>query len=190
VSTANSLSITCRALFSSRAYRAPHSESYVLVFVLWYVELYQHPSTLGGRFLLRAQSIGVVRKNNLWADQPQRITDSLSVSAASFRHILSILSGPSSLHTLSLTMLRVEPAHQVLILSIKTLRYLKLVNSSFVPTSMVMPRSFITALWLEGHYVPTKHLLTLLRSSLETLRFSAIRVEVYDVLARYPASLV
>ena len=115
----------------------------------------------------------------------RRSTDLLSVSAASFRHALSILSVSSSLHTLGLSSIRVEPAHQILILSIKTLQTLELVNSMFVPTSVVMPHSLIKALLLEGwSSVP----IALLGSSLEVLRLKWWKCQPYDreILASTP----
>ena len=115
----------------------------------------------------------------------RRSTDLLSVSAASFRHALSVLSVSSSLRTLGLSWIRVEPAHQILILSIKTLRTLELVNSIFAPTSVVMHRSSIKALLLEGSSpVPV----TLLGSSLEGLRLKRWNNQPHelDILASTP----
>ena len=113
----------------------------------------------------------------------RRSTDLLSVSAASFRHTLSVLSVSSSLRTLCLSGIVVEPAHQVLILSIKTLRTLELVNSMFIPTSVVMPRSSIKALLLQGSSpVP----ITLLGSSLEVLRLNQWKNQSYEILASTP----
>jgi len=133
---------------------------------MWdYPTIRRHSSSLSSA---RAIDWSSQKNHNWWK---KRSSDSLSVSGASFRHVLSIISGPSSLHTLVLTWLNVKPAQQQLILSIKSLRFLKLINSSFVPTPMVLPRSSITTLWLEDPSVaPIKHLLTLLASSLETLR--------------------
>jgi len=158
---------------------------------MWdYPTIRRHSSSLSSARAIRWSSR---RHHNRWWGQPlrpqrsqRRSSDSLSVSGASFRHVLSIVSGPSSLHTLGLTLLNVEPAQQQLILSIKSLRFLKLVNSTFVPTSVVMPRSSITTLWLEwldeSLVTQTKHLLTLLASSLETLRSRGLRSEVNDVI--------
>ena len=163
---------------------APFRELRLRSCSIWdYVSIRRH-----SEFLASARAIHWnVQQNTVWWGRPQhQSTNSLSVSSISFRHILSILSGPSSLHTLSLTGLRVEPVHQKLILSIKTLRSLKLVNSGFISTPTIMPRSSITTLWLDGSFLAsTKHLLTLLRSSLETLRFTSI-TETYEVLASTP----
>ena len=117
----------------------------------------------------------------------RRSTDLLSMSAASFRHVLSILSISSSLHTLSLSWLKVGSAHQILILSIKTLRTLELIDSIFTPTSVVMPRSSITALLFEGRaLVPIRHLLALLGNSLERLRVKRWRISAFEILASMP----
>ena len=134
------------------------------------------------RFLLHARSIGASGKMGGGAsrnDNP-RIHSLCQVHHSNMSFPFS---GPSSLHTLGLRWLNVEPAQQQLILSIKSLQFLKLVNSSFVPTSVVMPRSSITTLWIEDLLAaPTKHLLTLLASSLETLRSRRMRSEAIDVL--------
>jgi hypothetical protein len=141
------------------------------------------------RLLSFARTIHWSFRESRWWQDPQRpqSTDSLSASAISFRFVLSVLAGPSSLQTLSLDSLKVEPIHQKLILSINTLRSLILTHSSFTPTSMVMPRSPIKALRLEDPApAPTKHILTLLAGSLETLKLGRSSKEICDVLASTP----
>jgi hypothetical protein len=141
------------------------------------------------RSLSFARAIHLNPQESRWWPDPPRpgSTNSLSVSAISFRFVLSVLSGPSSLQTLSLSRLKVEPVHQKLILSIRTLRSLILTYSSFTPTSMVMPCSSIKALRLEDPTpAPTKHILTLLAGSLETLKLGRSSREMCYVLASIP----
>ena len=177
--------MTCHAFFSLVHTGAPFRELRFKSRRMWdYVSIRRHSELLS---YARAIHWDFQKSRG----QPRRSTDLLSVSAASFRHVLSVLSVPSSLHTLVLTSLRVEPAHQILILSIKTLRFLKLVESSFAPTSILMPRSSITTLWLEICSPPTtRHLLTLLGSSLKILRFRRQNWEAHEILPSTPLPLL
>ena len=163
---------------------APFRELHIYFRYIW-----DHISIrLHSRALSSAYAIHWDPHRYSWSAQlPHQSTDSFSVLAASLRYVLSVLSGPSSLHTLSLSYLNVEPAHQKLILSIRTLRVLKLNWTSFTPTSMEMPRSPITALWLDhSPQALTKHFLVLLASSLETLRLGWGSEERYEALTGIP----
>ena len=172
-----SLSLTCHALFSLVHKRAPFRELYFHFRRRWhYLNVRRHSESLSSASAIHWSFRGKSKSQ-------RRSTDLLSISAASFRTILSVLSVSSSLHTLGLTRLKVEPAHQILILSIKTLRTLELVNSSFAPTSMVMPCSSIKTLLLEG-WSPVP--IPLLGSSLEVLRLKLWRIHTYEMLASTP----
>jgi len=141
-----SLSVTCNALFSLVLTNAPFRELNLRFRRIWdHVTIRQHSESFSSA---RAVHWSIEQNTKWWVEQRRLSTDSHSLSAVSFRHVLSVLSGSSCLHTLGLTWLRVESAHQKLILSIKTLRCLKLINSSFASTSVVMPRSSITTLCL------------------------------------------
>ena len=133
-------------------------------------------------FCLRTQSVGWTFQTTMKIRRKavRRSTDLLSVSAASFRYALSVLSVSSSLHTLGLSWIRVEPTHQILILSIKTLQIVNLHNTTFAPTSIVMPRSSIKSLFLQG-WSPLPN--ALLGSSLETLRLNQWEMPAYEILS-------
>ena len=114
--------------------------------------------------------------------QPRRqLSDEFSLACICFRFILSSLHNSSSLQTLLLSHVQVAPAHQRLILAIKTLRRLILQYSEFVPTSVTLPSSSITSLSLHGvEPAATAHVLTLLSNSIETLDCTT---NIYHILS-------
>ena len=174
-----SLSLTCQPLFSLVNAAAPFRKLWFCYSYWWLTPIVrQHSKAVSSAYAIR------------WTFRPttngtpeQRSTDLLSLSAASLRHALSILSLSSSLHTLGLSSVIVEPAHQILILSIKTLRTVNLHNTTFAPTSEVMPRSSIKSLFLQG-WSPLPN--TLLGTSLETLRFNRWKLSAYEILSSTP----
>ena len=167
-------------LFSLVHAGAPFRELHFNYVYLWdNLTVRQHSESLSSAHTIRwtFQSLHAKGKPE------RRSTDLLPVLAASFRHALSVLSVSSSLHTLGLSRIRVQPAHQILILSIKTLRTLELVDSMFAATSVVMPHSSIKVLLLERwSSIP----ITLLASSLEALRLRQWKSPSYEILASTP----
>ena len=170
--------MTCQALFSLVHAGAPFRKLR-FSYLYWWVNLTirQHSEVLSS-----AYAIYWTFRSTTTGTPEQRSTDLLSLSAASFRHALSVLSVSSSLHTLGLSWIRVEPAHQILILSIKTLQtLLELVNTVFAPTSVVMSPSSVLS--LEGSSpLP----IPLLGDSLEMLRFNLWNIPAYEILTSTP----
>ena len=98
--------------------------------------------------------------------------------------MLSVLRTSTSLRTLHLVSVEVKPCHQLVILSIPTLKSLILDDSPFVPTGIEMPRSSITSLKLTpgGRRLPVEHTLGLLRNTLETLEVTYLPVDIALIL--------
>lgn len=106
------------------------------------------------------------------------------VVGQAFHVMLSVLQTSISLRTLQLVYVEVKPPHQLVILSIPTLKSLILDDAYFVPTAIEMPRSSITSLRLThgGRRAPVEYTLELLRNTLETLEVGNMSVDIPLIL--------
>ena len=117
-------------------------------------------------------------RRRCWSTRPW------TVVGQSFHFMLSVLRASTCLRTLQLVSVEVKPCHQLVILSIPTLKSLVLDNTHFIPTTIEMPRSSITSLKLaRGHRrALVEHTLRLLRDTLKTLNVEYMSVDIPLIL--------
>jgi hypothetical protein len=136
------------------------------------------------RMLAFATKVHWSSGGSLWH---RRSTRPWTVTGQSIRFVLSVLQTSTSLRTLRLSGVEVKPPHQLVILSIPTLKKLILDRSYFVPTPIEVPLSSITALSFvggafKGHCASLEHALGLLKNTLETLEVGYVPKNIFPIL--------
>jgi len=118
----------------------------------------------------------------LW--RPPTSINLWTIAGQSFQFMLSVLHKSTSLHTLQLVGAKLNPSHQLVILSIPTLKTLMLQLSHFVPTDIQMPLSSVASLSFvsSGRRDSLVHTLRLLENSLETLEVGYLDEDIYPIL--------
>lgn len=175
-----SLSVTCRAMFAFINTKAPfRTLKLTKSGILELNSLYRH-----SRVLTFANEVH-------WNPQPDKrrgrhhSTNDWSIVGLSIRVVFPALQASSSLRVFEIHRLKVCSSHQMIILSVPTLRKLILNQSIFVPSTAKMPPSSITALtFVPGvtQPAPTAHILRLVSESLETLDVGYSPKTVYYAL--------
>jgi len=170
------LSCTCRALFAFINTNAPFRNlSLRGGSISSLLSLRRHARVLASATKVRWSS------GSIWRPTP---TKPWTVVGQSFRFMLSVLQTSTPLHTLQLLDVELKPSHQLSILSIPTLKRLKLRRSYFVPTTIKMPVSSIKSLSLRSAHQPAaiEYILGLLRSTLETLEVKNVASNISLIL--------